>query len=256
MISKVITGKSFAGCCRYVCRKEDHVKILHANGVREANPKDMAADFEDNRRRLPNKHRAVFHGILSFHPSDRVTESRMTLIACQYLDRLKITDTQFAIVRHSDKAHQHLHIIANLVNMKGKAISDSWLGLRGKKVAQALTLEHGLKVAQGCAPKLTPPTRGSEEAVKEEIFSAIATALVLCKSFVHLENVLAYSRIDIMYKRNGKGEVAGISFRKGKYAFKGSDIHRNFSFAGFQKRFDGERVDLARRVKRSRGLGL
>ncbi|WP_341837849.1 relaxase/mobilization nuclease domain-containing protein [Chitinophaga pollutisoli] len=256
MISKVITGKSFAGCCRYVCRKEDHVKILHVNCVREANPKDMAADFEDNRRRLHNKHRAVFHGILSFHPSERVTESLMTLIACQYLDRLKITDTQFAIVKHSDKAHQHLHIIANLVNMKGKAISDSWLGLRGKKVAQALTLEHGLKVAQGRTPKLTPPARGSEEAVKEEIFSAIATALVLCKSFVHLENVLAHSRIDIMYKRNGKGEVTGISFRKGKYAFKGSDIHRNFSFAGFQKRFNGERVDLARRVKRSRGLGL
>ncbi|WP_126244393.1 relaxase/mobilization nuclease domain-containing protein [Chitinophaga rhizosphaerae] len=256
MISKVITGKSFAGCCRYVCRKEDHVKILHVNGVREANPKDMAADFEDNRRRLPNKHRAVFHGILSFHPSDRVTESRMTLIACQYLDRLKITDTQFTIVKHSDKAHQHLHIIANLVNMKGIAISDSWLGLRGKKVAQALTLEHGLKIAQGRTPKLTPPARGSEEAVKEEIFSTIATALVLCKSFAHLENVLAHCRIDIMYKRNGKGEAAGISFRKGKYAFKGSDIHRNFSFAGFQKRFGGERVDVVRRVKRSRGLGL
>ncbi|MGX5820667.1 relaxase/mobilization nuclease domain-containing protein [Chitinophaga lutea] len=256
MISKVITGKSFSGCCRYVCRREDHEEILHVNGVRDANPRDMAADFEDNRRRLPNKHRAVFHGILSFHPSDRVTESRMIVIACQYLDRLNITDTQFAIVKHSDKAHQHLHIIANLVNLKGKAISDSWLGLRGKKVAQALTLEHGLKVAQGRTPKLTPPLQGSEEAIKEEIFSAIATALVLCKSFQHLENVLAHSRIDIMYKQNGKGEVTGLSFRKGKFAFKGSDIHRNFSFAGLQKRFDGERVDLVRRVKRGRGLGL
>lgn len=256
MISKVITGKSFAGCCRYVCRREDHVKILHVHGVRDANPRDMAADFEDNRRRLPNKHRAVFHGILSFHPSDRVTESRMAEIARQYLDRLNIIDTQFAIVKHSDKAHQHLHIIANLVNLKGKAISDSWLGLRGKKVAQVLTLEHGLIVAQGRTQKLTPTLRGSEEAIKEEIFSAIAAALMLCRNFQHLENILAHSRIDIKYKQNSKGEVTGISFKKGKFAFKGSDIHRSFSFAGFQKRFGGERVDVTRGIKRNRGLRL
>lgn len=232
------------------------MKILHVNGVREANPKDMAADFEDNRRRLPNKHRAVFHGILSFHPTDRVMESSMVEIARQYLKRLNITDTQFAIVKHSDKAHQHMHIIANLVNLKGKAISDSWLGLRGKKVAQGLTPEHGLKVAQCRSPKLTPLLRGSEEAVKEEIFTAIASALMLCNNFEHLENGLVHNRIDIKYKKNGKGEVTGISFRKGKFAFKGTDIHRSFSFAGFQKRFGGARLDVTRRIKRSRGLGL
>ena len=60
---------------------------------------------------------------------------------------MKITDTQFAIVKHIDKNHSHLHILANLVNNNGETIKDNWIGLKGKKVAQKLTQKYGLKEA-------------------------------------------------------------------------------------------------------------
>ncbi|WP_295125003.1 relaxase/mobilization nuclease domain-containing protein [uncultured Chitinophaga sp.] len=136
MISKVITGKSFSGCCRYVCKPVERAEILYVHGVRESDPKQMAEDFEQNRRLLPNKHRAVFHGILSFHPDDKVTNELMATLAQKYLQEIGLINTQVAVVKHTDKAHPHLHIIANLVNLNGKAISDSWLGLRGSGITE------------------------------------------------------------------------------------------------------------------------
>lgn len=60
---------------------------------------------------------------------------------------MKIINTQFAIVKHIDKNHSHLHIIVNLVNNNGEAIKDNWIGLKDKKIAQKLTTEFGLKEA-------------------------------------------------------------------------------------------------------------
>jgi hypothetical protein len=54
-----------------------------------------------------------------------------------------------------DKQHLHLHIIANLINNKGKSISDSWLGARTKKISQELTIQHELKQALSKDLKLT-----------------------------------------------------------------------------------------------------
>ena len=49
--------------------------------------------------------------------------------------KMGITETRFAITKHVDKDHPHLHIIANLLNNKGEVIKDNWIGLKGKKVA-------------------------------------------------------------------------------------------------------------------------
>ena len=78
----------------------------------------------------------VFHGILSFYPGEKIQDQIMAEIAKEYLREMKIVDTQFAIVKHIDENHSHLHIIANLVNNKGEAIKDNWIGLKGKKISQ------------------------------------------------------------------------------------------------------------------------
>jgi hypothetical protein len=57
----------------------------------------------------------------------------MREIANKYLKELGIINTQYAVSKHTDKAHLHMHIVANMVNNEGKAITDSWIGLRGKK---------------------------------------------------------------------------------------------------------------------------
>ncbi len=68
----------------------------------------------------PSLTKAVFHGILSFYPGEKIADEKMTEIAKEYLHKIGITDTQFCITKHIDKDHPHLHVIANLVNNKGE----------------------------------------------------------------------------------------------------------------------------------------
>jgi len=37
---------------------------------------------------------------------------------------MKITDTQYIIVRHQDREHPHVHIVFNRIDNNGKTISD------------------------------------------------------------------------------------------------------------------------------------
>ncbi|UPK72477.1 relaxase/mobilization nuclease domain-containing protein [Chitinophaga filiformis] len=255
MISKVITGKTFYGCCRYVCGDEQRAEILEAEGVRDYSYRHMGNDFEMSRQQLPDKRKAVFHGILSFYPGEQLTNEALTQIGREYLEKLGITDTQYVITKHTDTDHLHMHIIANLVNNQGRAIRDNWIGLRGKKAAQQLTQKYQLIPAIEKKIALTNlQALNYEETVRYEIFQAIETVLPRCKTIPALEKELMRSGIDVQYKYKGNTQqLQGISFKKGSYAFKGSSIDRKYSVAGLQKAMQ---QDIKQEYKQSNRRGL
>ena len=187
MISKPVPANSFYHTCRYICNKPG-AEVLLTEGVRGHDYKLMAADFETQQQLHPSKSQACFHSILSFYPGEKPSDEMMKEIAKKYLTELKITDTQYAISKHTDKAHLHLHIVANMVNNKGKAISDSWIGLRGKKIAQRLTEEYKLIPALEKNLKLTNLEALSQsEANKYQIYIAISENLPHCRTMEDLE---------------------------------------------------------------------
>jgi len=140
-------GAKVKAGCKYICEDERRAMILETEGVRDYNYKLMTSDFEMQHSLRPTLNKAVFHGILSFYPGEKIEDQIMLLIAKEYLQKIGITNTQYAITKHTDRNHPHPHIIANLVNNDGKTIKDNWIGLRGKKIAQELTLKHDLKQA-------------------------------------------------------------------------------------------------------------
>lgn len=128
-----MVGKTFYGACRYVCTDQKRAFVLEAEGVRDYDYKLMAKDFELQQAMRPSLSKAVFHGIISLYPGEKIEDKMMAQIAKEYLQEMKITDTQFVIVKHIDKNHQHLHILANLVNNNGETIKDNWIGFRVRK---------------------------------------------------------------------------------------------------------------------------
>jgi len=134
MISKVIIGKTFYGACRYVCMDQKRAVVLETEGVRDYDYKLMAKDFEMQQAMRASLTKAVFHGIISFYPGEKVEDKMMATVAKKYLQEMNIVNTQFVIVKHIDKNHLHLHIIANLVNNNGETIKDNWIGLKGKRL--------------------------------------------------------------------------------------------------------------------------
>ncbi len=237
MISKVVIGRTFYGACRYICMDKKRALVLDSEGVRDYDYKLMAKDFELQQSLRPTLTKAVFHGIISFYPGEKIEDKMMVEIAREYLAEMKITDTQFAAVKHIDKNHLHVHILANLVNNNGGAIKDNWIGLRGKKVAQKLTKRYGLKEAVSKNLSLTNLQALNErEANRYIIYQAILDKLQLCRSLTDLKEKLAKEKIEILYKYKGQTkELQGISFKIGGYKYKGSEIDRKFSINNLQK---------------------
>jgi len=210
---------------------------LECIGVREHNYQVMSDDFILQQQLRPEKEKACFHCCLSFYPGEKVSDEQMRQIAKEYLERLKIVDTQVAIIKHSDRRHLHMHIVANMVDNNGKVISDSFLGLRGKKTAQHLTQEHTLVPALKKDLKLTNyQALRNSEVNKYKIYEAIMVALPVCKTMKELENKLQLRGIETQYKYKGQiSEKQGVSFKMGDYSFKGSQVDRQFSLGNLEK---------------------
>jgi hypothetical protein len=143
MVSKVFSGHSFYHACRYVVNKQG-AEVLAYEGVRGHDFKVMSDDFILQQQLRPEKEKACFHCSLSFYPGEKVSDEQIVSIAKEYLEKMKIVNTQFAVTKHTDRKHLHLHVVANMVDNNGKVISDSFLGLRGKKTAQQLTEQYHL----------------------------------------------------------------------------------------------------------------
>ncbi|MEO7802065.1 MAG: relaxase/mobilization nuclease domain-containing protein [Ginsengibacter sp.] len=236
MISKIVSANSFYHTCRYIAEKAG-AEIILTEGVRGHNYKLMAEDFEMQKEMRSSKSQSCFHAILSFYPGENPSNEIMKEIAQKYLKELGIVNTQYAISKHTDRAHLHMHIIANMVNNNGKAISDSWIGLRGKKIAQRLTHDYKLIPALEKNLKLTNLEALSQsEAIKYQIYIAISDILPKCKTMEELESRLLKLGIETQYKYNGQtNEKQGVSFKKDKFCFKGSQVDRKFSLAGLEK---------------------
>lgn len=104
MISKVLSAHSFYHTCRYVCMKQG-AEVLLAEGVRSHSYQLMAEDFIRQQGSRLSKKLSCFHGILSFYPGEKPSNERMIEIAQKYLQGLGLADTQYAICKHSDRAH-------------------------------------------------------------------------------------------------------------------------------------------------------
>jgi len=245
MISKPVPANSFYHTCRYIAQKQG-AEVLLAEGVRTHDFKLMAADFAMQQQLRPAKTMACFHSILSFYPGEKPSDEMMREIAKKYLTELGITNTQFAVSKHTDKAHLHMHIVANMVNNDGKAITDSWIGLRGKKIAQRLTLEYNLTPALEKNLKLTNIESLSQlEANKYKIYIAISENLSQCRTMEALEKRLLKHGIQVQYKYKGQTqEKQGVSFKIGNVCFKGSQVDRKFSYAGLTKTFELQQKQL------------
>lgn len=237
MISKVIPGHSFSGAIRYIMQDKKHAQVLKVEGVRCHDKRLMIEDFVRQHQLRPEKKQACFHSVMSFYPGEKPSDKTIVEIVDKYLAGLNITDTQYAVMKHTDKDHLHVHIIANMVNNQGKSISDNWIGLKGKKQAQKLTKEF--KLMQALSKRLELTHYESMRPTQQHlytIYEAVKENVKYCSSLDQLERRLLKEGITIQYKYKGQTqEKQGISFRLGEYCFKGSEVDRNFSLKNLEK---------------------
>ncbi|MDR0332369.1 MAG: relaxase/mobilization nuclease domain-containing protein [Dysgonamonadaceae bacterium] len=232
MIGKIIKGKSFKGCISYVLDKEN-AKLLDSVGVLLNDTNSIINSFYMQSLMNPNLTKSVGHIPLSYSKDDekKLTDAFMVKLAKEYMQAMGIENTQYIIVRHHDREHPHCHIIFNRVDNNSKTISDKNDHFRNEKVIKALKEKYGLTFGIG-KEKVKTHRLKEPDKTKYEIHKAIQAALKSAKSWKQFEDLLTKEKIRLTFKYKGKSnEVQGISFSKGDYSFKGSEIDRQFSFS-------------------------
>ena len=143
MIGKIKKGSGFKGCVNYVLGKEQAV-LLHADGVLTESRSDIIRSFCMQTGMNPDLKKPVGHIALSYSPVDapKLTDGKMVQLAQEYMREMKITDTQYIIVRHQDREHPHVHIVFNRIDNNGKTISDRNDMYRNEQVCKKLKAKH------------------------------------------------------------------------------------------------------------------
>jgi len=232
-----LTSKGFGETCQYLRREESQSQVLAVEGVRAHDVRLMAADFEWQHRLMPDKENPVFHGALSFPAGERVEDALLVEIGKKYMQKIGMVDTQYAFVKHTDKEHLHMHIVANRVNNDGEPIGKGLIIERSMNAARELTEEFGLRMEQGKHLERTHLEALHEpDAKRYRIYSAVCEVLPQCRNFGELEEGLREKGITVRYRHDpGTNERQGISFRLENRSFKGSGVDAEFSFKGLER---------------------
>ncbi|WP_320973701.1 relaxase/mobilization nuclease domain-containing protein, partial [Dysgonomonas capnocytophagoides] len=181
--------------------------------------------------------KSVGHIPLSYSKEDspKLTDQFMVQLAKEYLKAMNIKKTQYIIVRHENTDNPHCHIIFNRVDNDGKTISDKNDHYLNEKVCKQLKDKYNLTYGKGKERTNIQKLKGGEK-TKYEIYHAVKSALKQSENWTQFESSLKQQGITISYKYKGKtNEVQGLSFKKGDYSFKGSNIDRNFSYYKINK---------------------
>lgn len=252
MISRTVIGRSFGGLARYLVEghkgqeADKQAELLSSAGVRTDTVAHMVADFNLGRKLHPELGKAVWHTSLSFNPDDaaKLTGEKMREIAEDYMQEMKLTGTQYAIIRHRDRpGHEHVHIIANRVADDGHTISDSNSFLRSKEALTKLIERHELTPPQGLrVEKQHPEHLEGVDKAKQEVKDALHQALATATDRPALLATLRAEKISVQEFTNKAGTVVGIGFEKDGHSFKGSAVAREYSLAGLDKQLAANQV--------------
>ncbi len=222
-------------------------RLIDSKDVRLDSNAAIAASMQGQADDKPGRKLAnpVYHISLNFAREDgaRLTDELMAEIAREYMQCMRIVNTQYIVCRHTDTAHPHLHIVANRVDNDGRTISDSNDNRRSVDICRQLTQEYGLRIANGKDKVRRERLRGKDR-VRYRIYDAVKAALSTCRSWSELGKSLSRRGIYIRFRYDtARGRIIGISFTADGCTFSGSKIDRAMSYYTLDRRLGGRLLE-------------
>ena len=250
MIGKTSIGRSFKGCCAYNMEKVEKGKgeVILSQGVRDYERGAMVADFVRQAQMNPDLSRSVWHTAVSFNPQDearlRADPQLMQQVAGDYLTGMGLDKTQYVVIRHTDTAHTHFHIIANRVANDGQTVSDGHNFSRSETLLRQIERQYGLTPMQEQAQRMSLENLPDRDRSRIAIRDQVRESLNRSASGQELREDLAQHNINMIVNRDKAGQPRGISFEQVKaqenreeirITFKGSKLHQNLGMGQIQQ---------------------
>ncbi len=231
MIGKQYKGSDFNRCLNYVLRKEG-AKIIGGT-VGSTEPNSLTSEFHFYTQINDRVRKPLFHGILSNpEPLDEYT---WHLIGNQYLKLMGFTQNPYLLVRHSDRPHDHIHIVAGRVKANGSCVSDSFDYYQSLKAIRQIEKQFNLSSPQS---KYTQNIPSVEELPSINYIKLAINEL--CQqpnlSLLELLRSLKAYEIGVSFHKTKNNKIRGISYYYGQRKLTGTQLGKTYTWPGLTQR--------------------
>jgi hypothetical protein len=242
VIGKQIKGRSFSKLLNYLFGK-DGGSLIGSN-MEETTPRGLAAEFRFCRQLNPRVSRSVYHASLSLPYTEHLENDTWHEIAQKYLQAMGFDMNQYVVVRHSDRDHDHAHIVASRIRLDGTTVSDSWDYRRSEAAIRQLEQDYGLRSLRSNQEKISrSPTTGEqrllartgEESIRVQLQRSLDQATQSPITMPQLIEQLQQNGISVRIRDHQSGEITGISYELNGIAFSGTHMGKAYTFQGLQR---------------------
>lgn len=154
MIAKISTGSYVVGMVNYnhskinqTINEEQKGIILGTNNIISTDFKDIVDAISAYNSRNNNVSKPNIHISLSFHKDDILDNETIYKIAEDYMKKMDFDEQPYAVYRHFDKEHPHVHIVSSQINIEGKKITDSHNFYHSQKISRQLEEKYRITKA-------------------------------------------------------------------------------------------------------------
>ncbi len=268
MIAKFKNRVDFTGLVSYahdIKSNEKRGRLLSYQGVCVIS-NETIADSLNTHLRCPDRNgkihhigQPVKHVSISFSPEDahlfpdnEEGDRYMAQLVDEWLRGMGITNAQYIVARHFDKAHPHCHLVYSRIALDGSVISAYNEQLRSADVCKKIKLRHGLTFGNSSGEKVN---RDRLLPVQQGLFDIKTAAIASAdnaSSWVEFQQALEAQGIEACFSFNRTtGEIRGISFAKGDCRFAGSKLSKQkLTYSKLAGKF-GELPNMGVRVLRT-----
>lgn len=243
MIAKFKNRVDFAGLVSYandIKSDEKRGRLLSYQGVCVASNETIADSFNtqlrrpDSQGKIHHIGKPVKHVSISFSPEDahlfpdnEEGDRYMAQLVDEWLQGMGITNAQYIVARHFDKAHPHCHLVYSRIALDGSVISAYNEQLRSADICKKIKLRHGLTFGNSTGEKVNRDRLLPVQQALFDLRTAVIAAADNASSWVEFQRELEAQGIEACFSFNRTtGEVRGISFAKGDYRFAGSKLSK------------------------------
>lgn len=241
MIANQVKGRTFFGVLKYNQNKVDKGEaIVLDTNLSSESVIILNREFKIVRQQKPNLSKAVYHVSLNlpYEDSNKLSDEKFSNLARDYLEGMGFDQNQYIIYKHFDQEHSHIHIVANRVKYSGDVVSDSHDYKRSESLIRKLEQKYNLTelvrkeqsnvLSKGEIEKCLRTGDVPERLELQNILIEILNQNLLMKDFI---DKLKLKGVNVKINQSfTTGFISGISFEYKGTFYKGSKIHKKFSW--------------------------
>ncbi|MEX5391410.1 relaxase/mobilization nuclease domain-containing protein [Enterobacter cloacae] len=248
-------GKQFAGVILYSLKSGSHHKIspyVIGGNMTGSTAAELINEFEGIRLLRPDVAKPVWHNSLRLPKGESLSTKQWAAFADDYMARMGFTDTHLrCYIMHDDSDGQHIHIIANRINMVGGKL---YLGknenLVSTRIISELERVHGLTETTGVTGsrrqdkrkpsrnELMMAERTAAPCPKSQLQALIDNALTPRPDLLTFVRLLEQEGVSCKPNIATTGKMNGFSFQYQGIAFKASQLGKKYGWSSLQALID------------------